>query len=215
MTPKDEPTDEATHARSLAARLRALDFAETDPPRGLRELESALDQLAAAREGAGGKADRLAAWSAIALSVEALGAALESEQRERAIDRMRLAEGLRWVARGTAEAERLTARVAELEGEVRARETAIAAASAESQRLAALATGFESERDAAREEVRARDAGIAGLETEIARLEAIAAQPGHRLVTRFGALLAAHPLLGRAVGAIVRGLNRLLNTPGK
>jgi chromosome segregation ATPase len=198
VTATREPTDEATHARALAARLRSLDFAETDPPSGVRALEQALERFAAARSGPGGESARVEAWGAIATSVEALAAALENEQRARAIDRMRLAEGLRWVSNGIDEAERLTTRVAELErevqardaearsrearvatleGEVRARDAAIAAAIAQAQQLAERVSGLDGELEAARNEVRAREASIAEIAAERERLM----QEGSRL----------------------------------
>lgn len=227
MTAQDD-LDEATQARGLAARLRALDFAESDPPSGLRELERALERFASAARGPEGEAARGNAWGAIASSVEALAVALESEQRARAIDRMRLTEGLRWVSDGAAESGRRAARVTELEqelqsrdakvagleGEVRSRDATIAAASAEAQQLAGRMAALESELAQMREEVGERERLTAEGAARMAQLQAELAQPGHRLVARAGAMLARHPRIGAAMSAIARRLNRLLDRSG-
>ena len=224
--------EEAAEARRLAARVRGLDFAPGDPPRRARDLEQALDTFAQALEAIGetlaaareapaaltgwenAREARNASWSALANAVEALGAALGNEQSGRSIDRMRLAEGMRLAAHGTAEAKSLTARVAELDREVHLRDgrltgmqAEVDALRAESDRLASRVASLEGELGAARDEVRARDAGIAelrteqarlieeraGLAAEVARLGAIVSQDAHQFIIRLGALLEPYP----------------------
>jgi chromosome segregation ATPase len=141
--------EEAEDAGRLAARIRGLDFQEGEGLPRIRDLERQLDDyserlraLGMALEGAHAEEPGLpvvlqawtqaraassASWGALTRAMEAIAASLEAEQGARALDRMRLVESLRALARESADAERLVGRIAELDNGMREREADVAA----------------------------------------------------------------------------------------
>jgi chromosome segregation ATPase len=232
--------EEAAQARQLASRIRSLDFQEPKGPHGIREVERALDEYSTQVLGIGEALERLDAvdaklpallqgweraraarhssWTAITRAVEGLGASLQGAQSERALDRLRLLEGLRLLSRESAEAARLSTRVAELDREVQGRQAEIHARDeriqvqrTESDQLAVRVSRYESELASAKQEIRARDLAISERQAEVARLDAILAQDGHRLIIRVGSMLARYPRIRSVLQAPLRLLLRLMN----
>jgi chromosome segregation ATPase len=185
--------EEAADAREVARRLRETDFQEAATGPRVRELEGNLEAYAdrvlgivngieemdaparpaLLRGWDDARAARHASWEAIATAVQSLGAALEGAQQARAIDRMRLAEALRPVARDAGEMARLSARALEVE-------QALGAQLAQARAALAQAEGTLAQNAARLGEL---EAELAGARNEIAALQAAAQDAAARLAS--------------------------------
>lgn len=186
-------------ARELAARLRDLDIDDAEGGLALRELER---QLAALAEGED-------AWQALSTAMIEACTALETAQGARAIERMRLAEAARGLARSEERATRLQQDMDAMREQIEALRADLRA---QGEQLATLRAQAMLKEGALQQEIAAREAQLAQERARAAALEATLAQAGHRLITRVGQIAARHPMIAATLRVPVRLASRLLHT---